>query len=199
MRHRQRGRVLGRKSDHRLALMRNLTRALILSLKKDEEDPTLAKVKGRIVTTLPKAKEVRPYVEKVITLARHALKSIDAAEKLGTTAARNSDEWKRWRKSEQWSKWAQAIAPSVSLRRRAFSFLRDNEAVAILFSELGPRFEKRDGGYVRIVRLAKPRLGDGGDRAVLEFVGNERDRKSTARRAPLATDAPAPATEPAQA
>ncbi|MCC7421163.1 MAG: 50S ribosomal protein L17 [Planctomycetaceae bacterium] len=195
MRHRKRGRVLGRKSDHRQALMRNLSRALILSLNQPEDDPEKAKVPGRIITTLPKAKEVRPFVEKMVTLARKSLAASDAAEKLGTTAKRNSDEWKKWRKSPQWQEWAKAIAPAVALRRKAFSFLRDKEAVRILFAELGPRFDKRDGGYTRIVRLAKPRLGDGGTRAVLEFVGNERDRKGSKKRAPLATEsAPAEAS-----
>jgi len=56
MRHRNAGRTLGRNASHRLALMRNLTRSLLEH--------------GRIVTTLEKAKEVRPFVEKLITLAK---------------------------------------------------------------------------------------------------------------------------------
>lgn len=199
MRHRERGRVLGRKSDHRKALMKNLTRSLILSVRFDEDDPKRPKVAGRIVTTTAKAKEVRPFVEKMVTLARKALAHADKAEKLNTTAARGSDEWNRWRKGPQWVEWNAAIAPAIALRRRAFAFLRDKVAVDILFTELAQRFEKRPGGYTRIVRLSKPRLGDAGERAILEFVGNERDRKSTPRRAPLATDAStaAPAETPA--
>ena len=194
MRHRERGRVLGRKSDHRKALMRNLTRSLILSVRGDEDDPKSAKVPGRIITTVAKAKEVRSFVEKMVTLARKSLVSVDAAEKLKTTAARGSDEWNAWRKGPQWVEWNTAIAPAVNLRRRAFAFLRDKLAVDILFTELAQRFEKRPGGYTRIVRLAKPRLGDAGERAILEFVGNDRDRvKSQPRRAPLATEVAAPA------
>ena len=53
--------------------------------------------------------------------------------------------------------------------------LRDKEAVQILFDDIAERFENRPGGYTRIMRLAKPRLGDAGTRAILELVG-ERDR-----------------------
>jgi large subunit ribosomal protein L17 len=55
--------------------------------------------------------------------------------------------------------------------------LGDKQAVRILFSEVAPRFAERPGGYTRILRLAKPRLGDAGTRAILEFVGNN-DRVS---------------------
>ena len=51
----------------------------------------------------------------------------------------------------------------------------DKQAVGVLFDEIAPRFVDRPGGYTRIVRLAKPRLGDAGTRAILEFVG-VRDR-----------------------
>jgi large subunit ribosomal protein L17 len=49
--------------------------------------------------------------------------------------------------------------------------LCDKQAVDILFDELAGRFEDRPGGYTRILRLATPRLGDNGPRAILEFVG----------------------------
>ena len=63
----------------------------------------------------------------------------------------------------------------VVARRRALELLGDKQAVRILFETIAPRFSDRPGGYTRIVRLAKPRLGDNGTRAVLEFVG-VRDR-----------------------
>ena len=86
--------------------------------------------------------------------------------------------------------WNQAIAPAVAYRRRAFAKLRDKEAVSILFGVLGPRFQDRAGGYTRILRLATPRLGDAGARALIEFVGtNDRVKKKSAR--------PAPAVAPA--
>ena len=55
-------------------------------------------------------------------------------------------------------------------RRRAFALLRDVDSVTKLFMDLGPRFKERPGGYCRILRLAKPRLGDNGQRVILEFV-----------------------------
>ncbi len=85
----------------------------------------------RIITTLPKAKAIKPFVEKLITLGKDA---------------------------------------SQHNRRRAFSKLRSKDATAKLFDVLGPRFLERPGGYCRIIKLAKRRLGDGGERAILEFV-----------------------------
>ena len=74
MRHRRNGRVLGRSPSHQRALLRNLASALMLT--EQEVEPCelgAAKVKGRIITTLPKAKEVRPLVERCITVARLGL------------------------------------------------------------------------------------------------------------------------------
>ena len=56
------------------------------------------KVTGRIITTLPKAKEVRPLVERCIRIACVAQQALDDARPLGTTAERNSDAWAAWRK-----------------------------------------------------------------------------------------------------
>src|SRR5918994_1327908 len=117
MRHRRRGRKLGRNPKHQRALLRSLASAIFLTERDAEYDENKPKVKGRIITTLPKAKEVRPLVEKCITIARKGLVAEEAA----------------------------------------------------------PRFTDRPGGYTRILKLAKPRLGDAGDRAILEFVG-VRDR-----------------------
>ena len=91
----------------------------------------------RIITTTPKAKALRPFVEKLITLGK-------------TSNTHN--------------------------RRRAFAMLRSKDAVAKLFDILGPRFEGRPGGYCRIMKLLKVRLGDAGERAIIEFV--ERTPKS---------------------
>ena len=117
MRHRQRGNQLGRTSSHRNAMIRNMACSLI------EHE--------RITTTVPKAKNLRPFVEKLVTLAGES---------------------------------------SVHRRRLAFARLRDRAAVAKLFDVLGPRFKERPGGYTRILKLAKPRLGDNGQRAMIEFV-----------------------------
>ena len=117
MRHRVAGRKLGRTTSHRIAMTRNMAASLI------EHE--------RIVTTVPKAKTVKPFVEKLVTLAKE---------------------------------------PTMHNRRRAFSKLRNKEAVQKLFDVMGPRFKERPGGYCRILRLSKPRLGDNGERAILEFV-----------------------------
>jgi len=117
MRHRVAGRKLGRTTSHRTAMMRNMTNSLI------EHE--------RIITTIQKAKTVKPFVEKLITLSKDA---------------------------------------SQHNRRRAFAKLRDKETIQKLFDVLGPRFKERPGGYCRILHLSKPRLGDNGERALLEFV-----------------------------
>jgi large subunit ribosomal protein L17 len=85
----------------------------------------------RIVTTIQKAKTVKPFVEKLVTLCKE---------------------------------------PTTHNRRRAFAKVRSKEAVQKLFDVIGPRFVERPGGYCRILRLSKPRLGDNGERAILEFV-----------------------------
>ena len=185
MRHLVAGRKLGRNASHRKAMFRNMAVSLIRTVRIEEGEKGQPKVAGRIITTVPKAKELRPIVEKLITSARKALKITAAAAEFGSVAERGSDEWKKWRESDQGKKWVQANAPALALRRRAFSDLRDNVAVDVLFDELAKRFEERDGGYTRIVRLASVRLGDAAQRALIEFVG-ERDRvKSRKRSAPV--------------
>src|SRR5436305_1000801 len=132
MRHRNAGRTLGRNATHRLALFRNLTRALILSKN------------GRIVTTEAKAKEVRPFVEKMITLAKkgtlHARRL--AIARMGPVGNPNTD----------WDEKGDLI---------------DVDVIKMLFAEIGPRFKDRNGGYTRIIKLHKRRLGDAGRTAIL--------------------------------
>ena len=172
MRHRRHGRVLGRSPSHRQALYRNLASAIFLTEREVTEfDPNAPKVKGRIITTLAKAKEIRPLVEKCITLAKKGVAAQNNAAQFGTDAERNSAAWKAWRESDQYPKWVQAMSPAVHARRRALQALGDKQAVSILFSEIAVRFADRPGGYTRVLKLATPRLGDAGPRAILEFVG----------------------------
>lgn len=203
MRHKVKGRTLGRNASHRRAMFRNMAASFIRTLRVDEDAANKPKVQGRIVTTVAKAKELRPFIEKLVTIARKArVHELDAAVH-GTTAARNSSEWKAWRESEKYRKWNQAIAPAVTYRRRAFDLLRDKLAVRILFDELAQRFEARNGGYTRVVRIAPRRLGDAGSQALIEFVGvHDRVKQRRSRSAPApapapAANAPAPSAPPA--
>ncbi|OHB81562.1 MAG: 50S ribosomal protein L17 [Planctomycetes bacterium RBG_16_64_10] len=175
MRHQRRGRKLGRNPKHQRALLRNLAVSLILTERDSEHDDNAPHVKGRLITTLEKAKEVRPLVEKCLTIARRSLPAQDRASQYATAAERNSDSWRTWRHGPQWQQWNQAIAPVVAARRRVLRLLGHRAAVRVLFKEIAPRFVDRDGGYTRILRLPAPRLGDAGTRAILEFVG-VRDR-----------------------
>jgi len=174
MRHRRKGRVLGRSPSHQRALLRNLASALMLTERDAEAGEVGApKVAGRIITTLAKAKEVRPLVERCITIAKRGLISIEQAREFGTTADRNSAAWKQWRTSDRWSQWARAVSPAVAARRRVLQLLGDKQATRIVFEKIAPRFVDRPGGYTRILKLATPRLGDAGPRAMIEFVGAE--------------------------
>ena len=187
-------------------MLKNLASSLILT----ERDPDFyddfvgadgrkvnaPAVAGRVVTTIQKAKEVRPLVEKCITIARRSLAHLKAASELETDAERNTDAWKQWRQSDKWQEWNKAIAPAVAARRRCLQLLGDKEAVQILFDEIAPRFEDRDGGYTRIMRLAEKRLGDAGTKAILEFVG-VRDRVAQTSEKPSFGDEEAPVEDEA--
>jgi large subunit ribosomal protein L17 len=143
-------------------------------------------------------RKVRPLVEKCITIAKKSQLAEDAARAHGTTAERNSEAWKKWRESDKWKAWNAAIAPAVAGRRRCLQLLGDKTAVRALFDQVAERFANRPGGYTRIVRLAKPRLGDAGTQAILEFVG-VRDRVVQRSQKPAFDDAPAAKREPATA
>ena len=182
MRHKRSGRQLGRNASHRRAMFRNMACSLITTVTPAGEETPTGKVSGRIVTTVQKAKELRPIVEKLVTMAKKSLAHVENAAEFASPAERNTPEWREWRKSDKWQQWNRAIAPAVALRRRAFAALRSKAAVNLLFSELGPKFRTRPGGYTRIIRTAGVRLGDGGRWAIIEFVG-DRDRKRERRTA----------------
>ncbi len=85
MRHRRRGRTLGRSPSHRKAMLKNLASALFLTERDATHDDNAPKVAGRITTTLHKAKEVRPLVEKCITIAKKSLPAAEEARKFEST------------------------------------------------------------------------------------------------------------------
>ena len=134
-------------------MLKNLASSLFLSERDDDLDETgrtysayvdsnQPKVKGRVITTLQKAKTVRPLVEKCVTIARKSLVAIQAAEQYATTAERGSDEWKTWRTGEQWQQWNQAMAPAVNGRRRCIQLLGNKYAVEVLFDSIAARFAR---------------------------------------------------------
>lgn len=115
-------RKLGRTTDQRMALLRNLATDLIIH--------------ERLETTLPKAKELRSSVEKMITLGKRG---------------------------------------NLHARRQAASFLynkaasEDDNVVQKLFDDVAKRYEDRQGGYTRILKLGT-RQGDGAEMAIIELV-----------------------------
>jgi large subunit ribosomal protein L17 len=123
MRHGFRGRRFNRTAEHRKAMFANMSVALI----KHEQ----------IVTTLPKAKDLRPVVEKLVTLGKRG---------------------------------------GLHARRQAIAQLRDETMVKKLFDVLGPRYQARPGGYLRVLK-AGFRQGDNAPMAVIEFVDRDVDAK----------------------
>jgi len=157
------------------------------------------RVPRRIVTTIHKAKEVRSIVEKCITLARKVQPCYDQAKELLPQAVdaddRRSEAYKTWRKSDEWQQWAEARAPIVNAQRKALQMLGNREAVDILFNDIVPSLIEenpdRVSGFTRILKIAKPRLGDNGTRAILEIVGSSNNRDtsgSTTPQAPVVED-----------
>jgi large subunit ribosomal protein L17 len=116
MRHRAKGRQLSRTSSHKRALLNNMATSLFEH--------------GRVVTTEAKAKELRPFAEKLITLARRG---------------------------------------DLHARRLVQRRIKDRDTLGKLFSEIGPRFAARPGGYTRILKMGH-RPGDGADIARIELL-----------------------------
>ena len=179
MRHQRAGRVLGRSPSHRRALFRNLCRSLITH--------------ESMRTTVPKAKEIRPLIEKLVTLAKKA--AVATAE-----AGKETDPKKQ----------LELRMRALHLRRQAMAWLgpthgtgiydKKNEAATDgndtvlkkLFNVLGPRFLDRPGGYTRVMKLHYRRLGDAGETAVIEFL--KEGETKVHYREKKAAPAPAPVT-----
>ena len=109
MRHRVKHRKLGRVTEHRISMLRNQATALLRH--------------EHLETTVPKAKELRPFVERLITIAKRGLAA------------------------------GSANARELNARRMVMVDLQDREVVSKLFETLAPRFAERPGGYTRLLRL----------------------------------------------
>jgi large subunit ribosomal protein L17 len=109
MRHRVAHRKLGRVTEHRISMLRNLSTSLLRH--------------EHLVTTVPRAKELRPFVERLITIAKRGVAAGDAQGK------------------------------TLNARRLVMQDLQDREVVTKLFDTLAPRFGERPGGYTRLLRL----------------------------------------------
>ena len=130
MKNLKKGRTLGRNSAKRKALFQSLAISLI-----EHEG---------IKTTLAKAKELKSFIEPLITLAKN---------------------------------------DSVSNRRIAFTKIRNKSAVGKLFSDLGPRFKDRPGGYSRIIKIGF-RKGDAAPIAFIELLDRSIDNENVAETEP---------------
>ena len=164
MRHRMRGRKLGRNASHRKAMFKNMAASLIRSVRPDPDDPDAAeglRADRHDHAEGQGAAAVRGEADHAGQESRRPRRSGGGARHAPRRRAPPST--RTWREGDGWQKWNAARA-YVALRRRAFSRLRDEEAVDILFDELATRFADRPGGYTRVVRLAARRLGDGGER-----------------------------------
>jgi large subunit ribosomal protein L17 len=146
MRHRVAHRKLGRVTEHRIAMLRNQATALLRY--------------EHLTTTVPRAKELRPFVERLITIAKRGV-SGDAGNG--------------------------ANGKELNARRLVMQDLQDRDVVAKLFDTLAPRFQSRPGGYTRLLRLGF-RRGDSAEVAQVELVGSEFNPRAKAEAEAKKTD-----------
>ncbi len=161
MRHRIHGKQLCRDSEHRTAMLRNLAAGLFEH--------------GQIETTLPKAKAVQPFVEKIITIAKRG----------DLNARRRIEQLINDRKIHSWV--ADPNVPDAAKQNAFFELPAESDIefnrygdvrkaprlVQHIMTQVASKFTDRDGGYTRIVKIAKHRLGDGTDLVILQLVGEE--------------------------
>ncbi|MFG0274355.1 MAG: 50S ribosomal protein L17 [Phycisphaerales bacterium] len=141
MRHRKAGHKLGRTEAHRRSTLRNLAAGLFEH--------------GQITTTIPKAKAVQPFAEKLITLAKRG-----DLHSRRLVISRLRDR-------------VMADDESRVERNRYGELRKGPKLVKHLFEEVAPRFSDRPGGYTRIVKLGKKRVGDNAELCILQLVGDE--------------------------
>lgn len=172
MRHRKAGYKLGRTDAHRRATLRNLAAGLFEH--------------GQITTTIPKAKALQPFVEKIITMAKrndlHSRRLI--AAKLGRN--RKAFDWLYLPKDatdderatvERQADFARQffdIPDSDQVERNRYGEIRKApRLVKHIFDNIAPRYADRTGGYTRIVKLGRRRIGDASELCIIQLVGAE--------------------------
>ena len=176
MKHRIQGRKLNRTTSHRKALLRNMAQSLFEH--------------GQVRTTIAKAKELRPFAERLITLARRAhsgdlvarrqihkllsdrsyveadrqadYEELSLAKREKTMRARSG---RRYRTGQPKGKLA---FTGASITHRLIDKIADN-------------YTDRPGGYTRVIKLAKRRIGDGGSLAIVQLIGEEEEPGSITR------------------
>ena len=150
MRHRVAGYKLGRKTNHRIAMWRNMAVSLLAH--------------EQITTTIPKAKSVQPFVEKLISAAKQDSVAArrQAMKMLGQDRLIVRDE-----DDDDLERNAYGEVARKGGRRQG------RRAVQHLFEEIAPRYADRPGGYTRIIKLGRHRIGDGADLCVLQLVSDE--------------------------
>ncbi len=172
MRHRKAGYKLNRTTAHRQAMLRNMAASLFEH--------------GQIVTTVPKAKALQPFVEKIITKAKrgdlHARRQVIAMlgrdrrafAWLHVPKGASPDEAERINELRDRAAQFFDVPESDEVERNRYGELRKApKLVKHIFDNVAPRFADRPGGYTRIVRVGARRLGDAGELCVIQFVGAE--------------------------
>jgi large subunit ribosomal protein L17 len=151
MRHRVAGKQLSRDTEHRKALRRNLAASLFQH--------------GTIRTTVVKAKELRSFIEKIITIAR---KKTLHARRLVIAMLRDRDMY-RWDDAKK-------------------DYVREDKTVVQkLFDEIAPRYANRPGGYTRIIHIAERRIGDAGKQVLLQLVEEAKPGAQPGQQVPART------------
>lgn len=176
MRHRMHHRKLNRTSEHRRAMQRNLAQSLIEH--------------GRITTTLAKAKDIQPFVEKLVTLAVKVRARSAASDAAGALRARRAlhrllgdramipAEYREAYDGMSDAKRAKTMQMVSGRRHRTgdpkgrLTFTAES-VTHRLIETVAPNFEDRPGGYTRLIHLPKRRLGDSARTAMVQFIGDE--------------------------
>jgi len=162
MRHRVYGRKLGRKTNHRIAMWRNMATSLFEH--------------GQITTTIPKAKSLQPFVEKIITAAKpgdlHARRKV--TKMLGNDRVMADTNLHQFDGDD-------FNAEKKALEAEGYKFNKFGDIKAgpkivhEIVDKIAPKYKERNGGCTRIIKLGKHRIGDGSDLCVIQLVGEEEE------------------------